>query len=47
MNLGILMIVVALSLLIYLSFRGVSILILAPVLSMLLVLTTGDMPVQR
>lgn len=45
MDLGILMIIVALGLLIYLSFRGVSILILAPVLSMLLVLATGDMPV--
>lgn len=44
MNLGIIMILVALGLLIYLSFRGVSILILAPVLSMFLVLTTGDMP---
>lgn len=44
MNFGILMIIAALGLLIYLSFRGVSILILAPVLSMLLVVTTGDMP---
>lgn len=41
---GIISLIFAIVLLIFLSFRGLSILILAPLLSMLLVFITGDMP---
>jgi H+/gluconate symporter-like permease len=42
---GILVVVVALVLLMYLAYRGVSLLILAPVLATLAVVATGDLPV--
>lgn len=41
---GVLALVIAIVLLIFLSFRGLSVLILAPLLSMGLMLITGDMP---
>ena len=38
-------VLVALGLLIYLAFRGISLLILAPVMALLAVLLTGDLPI--
>lgn len=44
MNLDVAILIVTIALLIYFSFKGVSVLILAPILSAGLVMVTGDMP---